>query len=56
MSDDERNELVQGIEDAANGVQFRIFASRPWRRGWRLWHCREKYRRRYQAKDMSLAA
>lgn len=57
MSSDQQDvELVRGWTDAASGVQFRIFASRPWRRGWRLWHCREKYRRRYQAKEMSLAA
>lgn len=57
MSADQQDvELVRGWTDASAGVQFRIFASRPWRRGWRLWHTREKYRRKYQAKEMSLAA
>ncbi len=49
-------EFIRGWTDAEAGVRFRVFASRPWRRGWRLWHTREKYRRKYQAKEMSLAA
>jgi hypothetical protein len=55
-ADQQDEELVRGWIAAQSGAQFRIFASRPWRRGWRLWHTREKYRRKYQAKEMSLAA
>ena len=56
MSDHQDVEFIRGWQDAEAGVRFRVFASRPWRRGWRLWHTREKYRRKYQAKEMSLAA
>lgn len=47
MSDDVRDELLLGWQDAGRGVAFRAFASRPWKQGWRLWHVRECERRHW---------
>lgn len=47
MSDDVRDEFVRGWSDAAAGVKFREFESRPWKNGWRLFALREDQRRHW---------
>ena len=49
MSDAERDEFVRGIKDAERGIRFRFFASRPWKRGWRLKRTQNRYLRKFQS-------
>lgn len=49
-------EFVRGWSDAQRAVPLSASTSRPWKRGWRAWHKKERYRLKFQDRELRQAA